>query len=278
MDSSAWRPRPITRIILARSFPLGESRTLAPRSPANFPRARSRETAPHRIQSTQPRRPRGTGSSARRNRSITSASSSSSGSLASRISISGGGFLAGAQVEADLVQDAVDEGTGFLTAVQLRELDGLVDGDLLRDVVAVEKLVGGQAEDVPLHQGDPRETPVGGVGADQGVDLGTVFHRPSHQVVSELPDLGEDGMVLPEIFQDPGRPAGPKLQLVEHHQGDFAGFPSLAHAHPTKWSGIGHPTDRGPWSCRLGARGSGGGAGPRPPAPPPPPPPPKQFP
>src|SRR5512136_1673285 len=140
MEKSARRPNPITRTRSAFTFWFGERRALVPRSPVNFPRARRRESARSRIQSRRPRRPRGAGSSSGWKSTRTSVRISSRRSPVSRASMSGRGLGGRMQVKADLVQDPVDEGPRFLAAVQLRQLDGLVDGDALGDIVPEEEL------------------------------------------------------------------------------------------------------------------------------------------
>src|SRR5512139_3273813 len=145
MEKSARRPNPITRTRSAFTFWFGESRALVPRSPVNFPRARRRESAPSRIQSTRPRRPRGAGSSSGWKNTRTSVRISSRRSSASRAAMSGGGPGGRTQVKADLVQDPVDESPRFLTAVLLRQFYGLVDGDTLGDIVPEEEFVRRQA-------------------------------------------------------------------------------------------------------------------------------------
>jgi hypothetical protein len=76
----------------------------------------------------------------------------------------------------DPIEDPIHEGAGVLRPVLLRQLDGLVDRDLGRDVGGEEELVRPQAKDVPINERQPLEPPAYGALPDQGVDLLPVGH------------------------------------------------------------------------------------------------------
>src|SRR5215470_4728976 len=68
-----------------------------------------------------------------------------------------------AELLVNAVEDAVDETARLPGAELLRDLDGLVDGDLGRDLALLEQLVHGEPQDVAIDDRHPVEIPVLGV-------------------------------------------------------------------------------------------------------------------
>ncbi len=106
-------------------------------------------------------------------------------------------------------EDPVDEARRVGAAVLLGELDRLVDRDLDRDLVVVERLLQRHPHDRALQGRDPLQRPALGVARDQLVELGAV----------RLGALGElAGERLRALEQLVERPAG-DLVLVEREDG-----------------------------------------------------------
>ena len=70
----------------------------------------------------------------------------------------------------DAAQNAVDKARGLVGAKGLGKLHGLIDGHGHRDVVLLDHLVEGKAQDVAVHDGHAEEAPACRAGTNHGVD------------------------------------------------------------------------------------------------------------
>src|SRR6185369_10705715 len=93
------------------------------------------------------------------------------------------------QFALDFIEDAVDEFAAVLSGKFFRDIDGFIDADHWRDVIAMEHFINSQAQNIPVHGGDPMEVPVFGMLRDLLVQLGAMFDDAANQRLGELANL-----------------------------------------------------------------------------------------
>ena len=64
------------------------------------------------------------------------------------------------QKQADAVQDAINKSTGVLSAVFFPDINGFIDGDFGRDVLAVKEFVHSDSHDIAIDPRHPAHLPV----------------------------------------------------------------------------------------------------------------------
>jgi len=97
-----------------------------------------------------------------------------------------------------LVEDSIDESPGVLRAESLTDLDSLVNGNLRGDILAVEKLIDCDSEDVSIDLSHTTHLPVLSILLNTVIDLiGMPDHAPD-QTFTKVPGLLVRGEVSPE--------------------------------------------------------------------------------
>src|SRR5262249_14852782 len=130
----------------------------------------------------------------------------------------------------DVVEHAVHEGSGIVTAEAARDLDRLVDDDGRRDVGPCDELEGGDAEEVQIDARETREPPGLGARCDQAVDPLEPGPHAVDQLLRELAHRGRRVEVAPEEREPAADVAlAGDVELVERLEGELAGFAPAAH-------------------------------------------------
>jgi hypothetical protein len=105
------------------------------------------------------------------------------------------------QLRVQGIQDAVNEGTRIFGTEFFAEVDGFVESHLGGDPLAVEKLVDGKPQDVPVHSCHALKGPVLRAGADQLIDLIPVVPRPLDEFRGEIAGIRGSAEVTPEKIE-----------------------------------------------------------------------------
>ena len=84
-----------------------------------------------------------------------------------------------------MIEDAIHKAAGFLSAVFLCDLNGLIDGNDWRNFVTVKHLVDRDSQHIAIDDGDPGEFVVLSVLADGIVDGLLVFDGALDERVAE---------------------------------------------------------------------------------------------
>ena len=71
----------------------------------------------------------------------------------------------------DAIENPINERWCLLGAIFFGDLDSFVDGNIGRNIGEEAQLIDRQAEDIPLHQPNPLQGPVGAAFLDEGIDL-----------------------------------------------------------------------------------------------------------
>src|SRR5256885_2746056 len=235
----------------------GGMSSASPDAPVRSPLRIMLESRPASIQSTRPARPESGRSASPTKRQRASASASSSASSVSGRNDSSTALLLlrdlAGQVGrvGDAIEDAIDERRGVLGPVLLRQLDGLVERDLHRDVGTPQDLVDGESQDVAIDPGHPFNLPVGRAAPDDVVDDLLLALRPADQRLGEaLRLLVHRIEVRPHSEQDLGGVPAARVELVERLERALACLAPRAHQPPST-SAL---AVRSAWTCSRQAR------------------------
>lgn len=90
------------------------------------------------------------------------------------------------QCDVDAIQNAVDEGRGLLCTEFFSDVDGLINGDLCRNIIAIQQFINGHPYDVSIHPRHPAYLPMLGKFLNQTVD----FISTSPDTIDKLKEEG----------------------------------------------------------------------------------------
>ncbi len=101
------------------------------------------------------------------------------------------------------VEDSVDKSSRVFGTEFLANLDGLIDGNLRRDILAVAKLVDCHSQNVSIDLGHPTHLPMFGMPFNDCVDFVVMFDYSSNQSRTKVSGLFVRIEIVPEEIQSP---------------------------------------------------------------------------
>jgi len=128
-------------------------------------------------------------------------------------------------------QQPVHEGRRALGGQVPGELNRLVDGHRVGDLVLPQQLVGPDAEDVPVDRGHPVQRPSLGVGGEQLVDARPVCLDPFHQFGGVRGH--RRGLLRGTLVQDLQDRLATQFRLEQHIERALAGLATRGHGRPS---------------------------------------------
>src|SRR5437016_10325967 len=84
-----------------------------------------------------------------------------------------------------LVQNAIDELAAILSREFFGDIDGLIDADDWRNIIAMQHFIDGEPQDVAVHSRDARQVPVDRMFFDQAIDFVAMFESAANERVGK---------------------------------------------------------------------------------------------
>ena len=99
------------------------------------------------------------------------------------------------------VEDSVNKSSRVFGTKFLANLDGLVDGNLRRDILAVAKFIDCHSQNVSIDLGHASHLPMLSVFFNEAIDFVAMFDYPSNQLLTKVSSLFVRSEIIPEEIQ-----------------------------------------------------------------------------